>query len=803
MEYSTPPADFNATQNFKNFLLTSNVKSKLEESYGLKISRYIESTIGANTNGYYFLRNERFKQNILWASGKTNIYAKFSDQLQLNGKTNFLNIKWSAPMIVNRIISGLVGRWMQRIEKIQVTATDPLSVKQKQEQYEQVEFVYYNRKQLEQLQQESGVPMMSPDQFVPEDKDELDEWAIVGNRQPEEIKYETGTNDIFDSQGWYDVLKEKVLHDSSECGLVGAYVWMDSAGIVHIEWVKPLNCFYSYSEYNDFRDTAYRGFIKSMKVTEIRRKYGQEFGGKLSEEQIFKIAQVAKEYQRYDKLTWTNEWNIAYIRPYDEWNVEVILFWLKSVDEDGLVVTTTKQNKSTLLTRSGKPSKLEDNQEYVEDDQWNLYKGVYVREAGILLEWGIDNNLIRPQDPKESGNVEFPLRLYMYQNQDMRNVALPEKIEEPVEQMILARLKMQQLVAKMKPIGSQINIDAMQEVELGLAVTGEVISPKKYYEQTGDFYYRGRDAEGNPIPVPIQELTNSGFVPQMQGLIQLYEYHYKVLKDELGEDPNLITQAVQPRVTSENVQASQQQADFATDYMYNAYKYLIEDVARCVSSLLNDSVRFGAKVYRHVIGEEDVNNRTFSTKIRLLPDQFEIQSFDGFLNQSLAANPELAMYLDAFKLKRIAREDVKLAELMYNNAMKKMRRTIEQQKQKDIENNAQMQQQSAQQKAQSDMALLQQQQQLEAAKIAEQSKSKKEEIFLSGYMELLKAGVPITNEVRQVMNQLVPSITIPLAQANQQMMQDMMGQAQQQQHEAQESPEMEAQEQQQMQEPMM
>jgi hypothetical protein len=378
----------------------------------------------------------------------------------------------------------------------------------------------------------------------------------------------------------------------------------------------------------------------------------------------------------------------------------------------------------------------------------------------------------------------------------MRNVALPEKIEEPVEQMILARLKMQQLVAKMKPIGSQINIDALQEVELGIAVTGEVISPKKYYEQTGDFYYRGRDAEGNAIPVPIQELTNSGFVAQMQGLIQLYEYHYKVLKDELGEDPNLITQAVQPRVTSENVQASQQQADFATDYIYNAYKYLMEDIARCVSSLLNDSVRFGASAYRHLLQEGDIDNRLFSTKIRLLPDSFEIQAFDAFLAQSLAANPELAMYIDAFKLKRIAREDVKLAELMYNNAMKKMRRTIAQQKQQDYENNSQLQAQTAQQNAASAAQL--QQQKLDTEKQLAEYKAlqdMKVEIVRGSFSVAAKgAEAQMPPWLMPIISQLVPNLTIPIAAENQ-LYQQQTQQAIQQPDQQQETPEMEQQEQ--------
>lgn len=779
-------------QILKEFQLKATPSEKLTKETGLKIANYVCSGMNA-VSGYYWMRNNRFRLNRNWANGRIDVYSMFADRLQLNGKQNYVNINWKSIMITNRIISGLVGTWMQRKEKIQVTAIDPLSVEAKRDNYEEAEFVLYNKQQLAQLEAESGVPMTSQGQFIPEDKDDLETWSIIGNKLPEEIKFEMGANDVLDSEGWFEVMKEKLLHDSAETGLIGSYVWMDEYGVVHIEWVKPENSLYSYSEYPDFRDTAWRGFVKSMKVSELRRKYSREFGGPLTEQQIFAIAQSSKDYQQSDKLTWVDTWANTFMRPYDEWNINVVLFWLKSADKDGYVVTVTKGNKSTLLKRSGQPVKLDDNQEYQEDDHWNIYKGVYAKDANVMLEWGLDKNMIRPQDPKESGNVEFPISFYMYQNADMRNIAIPEKIEEPVSEMIHCRLKIQVLVAKMVPAGAAINVDALQELDLGLA---ELVNPsqaEKIWAQTGRLYYRGRDAEGNIIPVPIQEISNSGFVTQLQALISLYTFHYQVLKDELGEDPNLIAAATKPRVTSENVQTSLAEADAATAYCYRAYQYLMAETGKKVACLLNASVKYGAKVYRQ-IAQEEVRGRNFSTKIKFLPDEIQIAKFEAFLNQALAGNPQLIMYLDPFKLMRVAQEDVKLAELLMRNAQKKMIAGEMQKAQQLSEQNAQVQAMAAKQKAEGDMALLEQTQQMEALKITEQSKAKKEEIFLNGYMELLKAGVPITSDVMQVIRQIIPSITIPLEQQTQQMVQIIIqDQAEQQEPEMEEQQEMQMQ----------
>lgn len=785
----------NTGYSYKNFLLSRNIENKLDPEYGKVLAQDIESKYSAGiANSYSFLRNDRFKRNILWASGKVNIYAMFADLIQFNGKINYANLDWAAPMIINRIITGLVGRWMQRQEKIQVTAIDPISVKAKKDQYDQAEFLLFNRKQLEILQQESGVPMIPPDQFIPEDKDDLEEWAITGNQLPEEIKYETGTNDIFQSQGFFDELKKKLLHDSAECGLVCTYVWMDEYGVIHVEWIKPLNSFYSYSEFDDMRDTAMRGFVKSLKISEIRRRYGKEFGGKLDEEQIFQLAQSSQEYQRFDKLTWNLDWALAYIRPYDEWSVECLYFWYKSVDEDGYTMTVTKQNKRTLIERrSQRPNNLDENQQYIKKDKWNLYKGVYAKDSKVLLEWGLDNNMIRPQDPKESGDVEFPISFYMYQNQDMRNVAIPEKVEEPVKQMILARLRIMQTVATMIPYGAAINWDAMQEMDLGLSADGKTpIDVQKLYQQTGLLYFRGRDGEGNPIPLPIQELRNAGFIDQVNGLIQLYQYHASVLKDELGEDPNMMTAALQPRVTSDNVVASQQQAAYATDYIYDAYANIMEQTAKKVACLLNNSVRFGAKAYRHLMNEGDVKDRHFSTKFRLLPDQFELQEFMAQLNKQIAANPEFGLYIDSFKLKRVAKENIKLAELYYRNSMKRMRRSMEQQKQQDIENNAMAQQQSAQLAAQAE-------QDAQAMKLDHEKQLKeygalqdiKKEIIVGSFAIAAKSENPqMPPWLVPILNQIMPNLVIPIEQENKTMMQGIVQQEQMEQEAAmqQESP---------------
>jgi hypothetical protein len=347
----------NSQNIIKDFQLShKTIAEKSKPEYGLQVAKYINGTVQSGYSGYYFSRNARFLTNRLAANGRIPM-EQFMDMLGFDGKFNYLNLNWESLKIVNRIISGWVGRSMLKREKIVVQATDTLSEKQKIDEYEEVEFMVYNRKALEELQQVSGVQMIPQGQELPEDKEGLELFKFL-QRLPEEILYELGVNNILSANGCYDVLKEKWLHDSAEVGLVGTYTCMGKDGVVRVEYVKPENMIYSWSDYPDFRDTTWRGQIKSMKISELRKKYGKEFGGKLSEEELFKIAATSKDYQLNDKIRWNAEWTLAFMRPYDEYNVDVLDFEIRSVDSEKYTVTKTKfgstyVDKGFPTTKSG------------------------------------------------------------------------------------------------------------------------------------------------------------------------------------------------------------------------------------------------------------------------------------------------------------------------------------------------------------------------------------------------------------------------------------------------------------------
>ena len=419
-----------------------------------------------------------------------------------------------------------------------------------------------------------------------------------------------------------------------------------------------------------------------------------------------------------------------------------------------------------------------DNQKVIEDSNYNIYRGVYLPDNDLLLEWGLKKNMIRPQDPKEIGNAEFSYSYVMPQNYEMRNLAIPEKIEAAVDGMILSLLKMQQVVARMRPTGAAIDESALQNIDYGLGDSNKDIDYKKLYDQTGDIYYRGLDAEGNRVPIPIQELANSGFLGQMQGLIQNYQFWYQTLKDELGEDPNMVTSALQPRVTTGNVEASQQSAEFATDYIYRAYAECMKITSRKVSCLLKDSVTYGAKAYRNIVKSEGIENRIFSTDIKFLPTDQDVARFEMILNQAIVSTPELVLFIDPFRLTRIAKEDVKLAELMYRQGQKKMLLWKQQTSAENTQATIEGQIKSAQAAELSKQQTEQVKGSIDLEKVKMEGESINKNAVLSMVSALLSKGEQIPPYLQPLVNSVIENIMIPLTAQNEEQKAAIMGQMQ-------------------------
>jgi len=731
----------NTNKEILNFHL-GTIKSKRDEKEGLKISKYLER---AFNSGYFSKRNKKFDKNRKFARGRQPM-AEFLDLLNVDGKEAFVNLDMKAPAIAPKFIQVMIGGFMKREEKVRVSAIDPISTNKKKYEREEAEFRMNFGDEVRQVEEAAGLKLIPDNAYTPEDYEELDLFFGGQYQLPEEIMFEKGITAVLDTSGW-DVIKRKLLEDMIEVGLACTKVTSSRDGKITIRRVIPENLIYSYSDYDDFRDMSFIGEVIAMKISDLREMYPN-----LDEEKFFKVSQKSKNYT--SSVKWEEKFRYNVDRPYDDWTVDVLDFEIRTVDSMIYQARINKFGNLIVEKKDKEPQKIGDNKEIIRKTMKVNYRGVYVMNSDIMLEWGIAKNMIKPSIAKELSDVFFSYSLYMHENLDLENMAIPERMETSIRQMTLAHLKIQQLVAKLRPSGLIIDIDALSDISLGQGKNVTPMEIQQIYDQTGNIYYRRKSEDGDQMNgVPISEAPNSGSIGQIQELITVYNHYLTRLRDEIGVNEYREGASVNPKLGL-GIQRSQVEAsNNATDFIYDGYLNLYKQTSFKSALLLYDSVLYGGQQYRDYISDAEVKDKQFDVIVEVLPDEAEKQFLNSMIQTAISANA--IEFEDAFKVKNI--KNYKLAEMYLSKAKRKKMRDDMQKAQQNSEMNAQSQQQSIMAKAQADSQLQQLQAQTKIAITDAEAKMKsdisRQEFIQLALMKSFELDRELPDEIQSIVDQ--------------------------------------------------
>jgi hypothetical protein len=764
----------NTNKEILNFHL-GTIKSKRDEKEGLKISKYLER---AFNSGYFSKRNRKFEKNRKFARGRQPM-AEFLDLLNVDGKEAFVNLDMKAPAIAPKFIQVMIGGFMKREEKVRVSAIDPISTNRKKYEREEAEFRMNFGDEVREVEEQSGLKLIPDNAYTPEDYEELDLFFGGQYQLPEEIMFEKGITAVLDTSGW-DVIKRKVLEDMIEVGLACTKVTSSKDGKITVRRVIPENLIYSYSDYDDFRDMSFIGEVISMKISDLREMYPN-----LDEEKFFKVSQKSKNYT--SSVKWEEKFRYNTDRPYDDWTVDVLDFEIRTVDSMIFQARINKFGNLIVEKKDKEPQNVSGNKEIIKKTMKVNYHGVYVMNSDVMLEWGIAKNMIKPSIAKELSDVFFSYSLYMHENLDLENMAIPERMETSIRQMTLAHLKIQQLVAKLRPSGLIIDIDALSDISLGQGKNVTPMEIQQIYDQTGNIYYRRKSEDGDQMNgVPISEAPNSGSIGQIQELLTVYNHYLTRLRDEIGVNEYREGASVNPKLGL-GVQRSQVEAsNNATDFIYDGYLNLYKQTSFKSALLLYDSVLYGGKQYRDYLSDAEVKDKQFDVIVEVLPDEAEKQFLNSMIQTAISANA--IDFEDAFKVKNI--KNYKLAEMYLSKAKRKKMNDDMKKAQQNSEMNAQSQQQSIMAKAQADAQLQQVQAQSKIAITDAESKMKsdisRQEFIQLALMKSFELDRQLPDEIQGIVDQYFQEKEEEKAQQMQAMQQQqMMEQMQQQQEQGQ------------------
>lgn len=714
---------------------------KQSKEYGHKIAKFIEKIIKSD---YFERRNMRFEKNRRFARGRQPMQ-EFLDLLNVDGKAAFSNIDMKAPAIAPKFMQILTQRFIYRDEKPVCTAIDHVSTQRKKYEKNEARFRMEEAPFLQELEAQSGMPVVDKTKFTPADNDELELFFGLEYKMPEEILFEKGIDYVLKANGITNI-KRKILQDLVEVGIGAMKVDVSAGGKLKLRRVIPENLIYSHCEYDDFRDIAFIGEIVKMRITDLRDNYPN-----IDEEVLCRIAQTSTDAP--SSVYWNDQYRNSPSRPYDDYSVSVVDFELKTIDTLLYQEKTNKYGNTIVESRN----RVEQGKSYITPEMAFIYKGCFVvssrGKSGELLSWSRANNAIRPSDPKDVGTVFFSYSAYMYDNLDMVNMSVIERAETSIRQMTLIHLKIQQLVAKMRPSGLIIDVEGLKNVDIGGGKTLEPMQIQSVYDQTGNLYYSSLGVDGERQPDrPIQEMPNNGSMNQLSQLIETYNFYLNTLRNEIGTNEYSEGAAVNPKMGLGVLQNQMQMSNNATEFIYEGWITILQEAVKKISLLLYDSVTYGGDAYRSYLGKSDVKDKIFDIFIEMLPDDEARRQKEAMIQTAMSAG--IIEFEDAFKIKNI--KNIKLSEIYLSRAKKK--------KQQDdmmiAQQNSQMQSQSAMQASQvaqqGEAQLKQMEAQLTTAKIKQEWDSKEElslqEFVQTALLESFKMGKDLPNNIQTLVD---------------------------------------------------
>jgi hypothetical protein len=670
---------------------------KRKKDYGLKIAKGIFSSADRNSDGFYGKRYRQWRANREFSYG-TNSTKEFMDLMRIEGNQSYINIDWTSIKIAPKFVEILLGQFMSRREEPSVKAVDDNSLDAKEIEKQEAKFRMDNKAEIEDFEALVGDKIESQ-KFIPEDDEELALYFDLEYRLPEEILFEQKIKKVLEDND-ANVLKRQLLRDIIDCNLAVTKLHFDPNKNIRIRRCKPENMIYNVFESDNGKDISYIGEVYPMKIAAIRRKYN------LDEETLFKIAQKAsRELKRSENLYWRDSYKYTELRPYDDYSVLVFDFEIKSTDVEFAVKTENQFGNLLVVQKQGKPVAAPGGQingEVLESKRMNIYNGIWVVDTDIILKWDISENMIRPY---QNGVDAFFNYSVVCPNANGSLVpSMIEKAMGPIRQMIVIRLKMQQLIATMRPDGFAVDISGLRDVDLGLGNTTDPLKLMRVYDQTGRVYWDSTGDDGERKAMPISAIPSNANIAQLNTLIGQYNFELERLREEMGISEFKDASSIPVKTGLGVMQNAITASNNATEYIYDAYSILMEQTCQKISMMIWDLVVFKASKFKEFKGYDmTLIDMEFDVKVKLLPDDKERAELIQSMNIALQSGA--ITYEQAFKIKHI--DDIKLAELYLSKSMKRAKKEAMEAAQMNSQMNAQIQQQSAQLKMEQDAQLFQ------------------------------------------------------------------------------------------------
>jgi hypothetical protein len=706
-------------------------EKKSSDSYGLQFAKAIMGQWGGSDNpsSLYSKRFKKFEKDRKYASGNqdTSIYRQLLNSFDPNnGDGSMLNLDFTPVPILPKFVRIVVNKILSQAPYPNLEAVDPLSSSEKDKQRRRMEMLVKAKKQLQQVQQDTGVEVGGNVEEIPETLEEAEIFIDNNIKSSSEIAAQIATNLTLQWSDYNDVIFRRNVNDLSTVGMAVVKRDNDPNYGIRPRYVDPINFVHSRTEDPNFSDITYAGEIRVMSIQELKRIAGDS----ITEEQYKKIATNFKSkfnnnFENLNYSSFDRDANKS-VYGYDEYSIEVLDFEFISVDT---MYFEDKENKygNKNFFYKGSSYKAPENsifsREVKKIDNEVVYGGTFIVGTDIVFGYGKKTNI--PKNIYDISKARMSYSAMATNITDMIPKSMVDGCIGFADQLQITHLKIQQAIAKAKPDGIIIDIEGLENVQLGKGGELQPLDLHDIYEQTGVFYYRSKNPEGGFQNPPIREINNS--IRNINEMIALYNHYLGLIRDATGI--NEVMDGSSPKgdqlvgVRQQAIAAGNNAIYDITNSSMMLFKAVVSDIVKCLQILPRESIVY--KMYENAIGKENMdllnsfsNLYMYNFGVTVSKEMEEVEKQYLEQNIQVALSQKELDIEDAIAIRQL--KDINQAERLLIVRRKKRIAMNQQIAQQNSQMQAQVQQQSAmatsqakQQEMQLQASIAMQQKQLE------------------------------------------------------------------------------------------
>lgn len=400
--------------------------------------------------------------------------------------------------------------------KPRAEAINRMAVNKKKDYFKKIDDDFYTKDISSIISEATGIDLNTSD--VAKDEQEL-KIKKLEYKPDIEIAEELAVENVMKHQA-FENIKDRCDEDLFDLGFAVGRHYTDSTEGIKIKYVDPYNYIHSAFEMEDGRDARLHGEINEDTIANLAK-----MAGGLSRTQLLALKSVSLGVDTVD--SYKNSEDGQRLIEYVHFNYLV---------PKSKIFKKLRKNKVTkLIDRSQDGYEPTNKSKKIEIPFNTWYEGIYIPEAGIMIQWNeienqVDDNINNPvcnyivYAPKikrisETGLVRFDSMV-------ARAIPIVDDIQRDW-------YKFQQLKMELRPNTTEIDVDSIQNV----AINGQKLDPNDVLDL---FFGRGLllkqrfDEDGDPIDNAVKETASSVNYNALTFLSNEFTSNYNRLRQIVG-----------------------------------------------------------------------------------------------------------------------------------------------------------------------------------------------------------------------------------------------------------------------------